>query len=521
MWPTPWLGGSGQAIQVGPTAISRDEGLANNSQEYPFEVFPPDVRESIGEACRNINAPASLVGSVFLGGMSLASQGLFDVSPAYGRKTPCNCFVIALADSGVGKTAVCESVFAPFREFEERVDCAYRQALPEYNRQQKLWNSLEQSFRKAIEKKKLKGECCDEEMQRWEEHAKDEPKPPKSIRFIYDDATQRAVKAGLNENGKSSGIISSAGGGVLTGPAFTTLFIYNQLWSGETIRSDRISTDSFVISGARCTILLCVQPGVFGKFLAGRGEDARENGFLARTFVVLAKAVPRPAGADVTGNSWEHLPKFQARVTSLLEQQYPGLGQQEPPERECLGFTPEAELRWRRFENRVKADMNPGGVFADFQDMAAKLPDNVARVAALFHVFDGKTGPIPEETVARAEKLCCWYADEFMGVFAGGQETVQEEADAVLLESWLSNELVNKAIGRLPKNQILQRGPNVLRNKARLDPALASLCDTGRIRIITEGKTRFVYLWSTPIFQGNYGCEGGANQWGANSHSSF
>jgi len=308
---------------------------------------------------------------------------------------------------------------------------------------------------------------------------------------------------------------------VLTGPAFTTLFIYNQLWSGETIRSDRISTDSFVISGARCTILLCVQPGVFGKFLAGRGEDARENGFLARTFVVLAKAVPRPAGADVTGNSWEHLPKFQARVTSLLEQQYPGLGQQEPPERECLGFTPEAELRWRRFENRVKADMNPGGVFADFQDMAAKLPDNVARVAALFHVFDGKTGPIPEETVARAEKLCCWYADEFMGVFAGGQETVQEEADAVLLESWLSNELVNKAIGRLPKNQILQRGPNVLRNKARLDPALASLCDTGRIRIITEGKTRFVYLWSTPIFQGNYGCEGGANQWGANSHSSF
>lgn len=457
---------------------------------YPFEVFPPVVRESIGEVCRNLSTPASLVGSVFLGGMSLAAQGLFDVSPAHGRKGPCSCFVLALAGSGVGKTPVCEKVFAPFHAFEERVDRTYREELPEFLSQHKLWRSLEQRFRKAIEKKKLKGECCDEETRRWETHTKEEPKPPKSIRLIYDDATQSAVKTGLNENGKSSGIVSSEAGEVLTGPAFTTLFIYNQLWSGEAIRSDRVSTDSFVISGGRCSILLCVQPQVFSKFLAGRGDNARENGFLARTFLVLSEAVPYSVDAPTPGNSWEHLPKFQALVSRLLEQLYPGLGQQESPEREILFFSPEAEHRWLQFERRVKADMNSDGRFTDFADLAAKLPDNVARVAALFHVFDGQTGAISAETVARAERLCSWYVEEFMGLFPCSPEKPQEEVDAGLLECWLSK--VCGSSGQIPKNHILQRGPRDLRKKTRLDPALDYLCDTGRIRLIMDGKTCFV-----------------------------
>lgn len=504
MYDLPWNEWTGPSGQFASMNTGWGQGQANNQQPYPFETFPSVVQESICEMVRNMNAPVSLIGSVFLGGMSLACQGLFDVSPAHGRDGPCSCYIAVLADSGVGKTSAVARVFAPFNAFEERSGDAFRKAQPEYQRQHKLWSSLEQRLRRAIEKKVLKGEPCDEEKQRWDDHAKQEPQPPKLVRQIFDDATQGAMKTSINEYVKSIGIISGEGGEVLTGPVFTKHFIFNDLWSGQSVRLDRVSTDSFVISGARCTILLCVQPGVFGAFLAGRGEDARESGFLARTFVVLAEAQQRPYGTEITGNSWEHLPKFQAEITRLLEQQFPGLGQLPPPERQCLVFAPEAERRWLMFERQVQDDTGPGRIFTDFKDLAAKLPDNVARVAALFHVFDGQTGPIPVETLDRAERLCCWYIDEFRGIFSGGQAQALEEADAALLDQWLTKISRQNGIVRLPKNQILQRGPDALRNKARLDPALDRLSLSGRIRIFMEGKTRFVYLNSAPAPLGNF-----------------
>ena len=126
----------------------------------------------------------------------------------------------------------------------------------------------------------------------------------------------------------------------------------------------------------------------------------------------------------------------------------------------------------------------------EYKDYVAKLTNNVVRVAAVFHVFKCDEGPISVATYLQAERLGCWFLDEYISLFPRETTVSPLENDANVLMSWLSIKLQG---GPVKVSVILQRGPCALRSKARRDAALALLVQRGDVVVSYVGKTQFVY----------------------------
>jgi putative DNA primase/helicase len=53
---------------------------------------------------------------------------------------------------------------------------------------------------------------------------------------------------------------------------------------------------------------------------------------------------------------------------------------------------------------RLKLNWRTGGELYDLRDVGSKAADNVARMAALFHVFAGSIGPIDFECMSNQRR---------------------------------------------------------------------------------------------------------------------
>lgn len=63
--------------------------------------------------------------------------------------------------------------------------------------------------------------------------------------------------------------------------------------------------------------------------------------------------------------------------------------------------------------------MGPEGVFEHAKDHASKLPENIARLAALIHSFDDLSEEeISLDTLLEAIDLVAYFSKEFMKVFS-------------------------------------------------------------------------------------------------------
>lgn len=460
--------------------------------EFPIDAYPPMVQEAVWAVQQDLHVPLALIAASFLGAMSLACQGVYDVSPRAGQSGPCGCYVLILAESGTGKSPVLDRVFAPFRQFERHSSAKYQQELADFKAKHRVWRTIEKALLSTVSKKTQKGKSTEFEQRLLLEHADKEPVPPKWLRLLYDDVTPEALKSCWYENGSSLAIVSAEAGEVLNGRAFANLYLFNQVWGGESVSSARNTSESFTVTDPRCSMTLCVQPEVFRRFIDGRGKAAVENGFLVRNLVVqieeqsVSSYVPVPA--DETA-----LSAFHEKVCALLDIYVKSQGE---GRRECLCFSQEATRRWQVFCSELKLQTQPGGHLAEFKDYVAKLSNHVVRVAALFHVFNGDEGKISVTTYLQAEKLCHWFAEEYLSLFPRDVQVSLHENDAGILLSWLTPRLQG---GPVRVREILQRGPYALRSKVRRDAALAFLVQQGCVSRMYAGKTALVCLPTQPF----------------------
>lgn len=89
--------------------------------------------------------------------------------------------------------------------------------------------------------------------------------------------------------------------------------------------------------------------------------------------------------------SWERCNDFSARIGELLILNR-ALLDSPKKERLTVRFSQEAEERWRDVFNEIETGIVEGGRFEGVADHASKLADNIARIAALLHFFDGRQG---------------------------------------------------------------------------------------------------------------------------------
>lgn len=470
---------------------------------FPVDYLPPLIRNAVLEMQGNTRFPLPLIVSSALGAVSLACQNSIDVQPPIGSASPCSLFMLLIADSGEGKTPSDHYFTKPIRDFEENEVRKAELALSEEKAYRSTWEIERKVIEAAIEKNRKKSLAADNAeqlnvefeslQQKLQAHLSKEPRPQPKHKLLHSNTTPAKIALDLHENWPSACLISDEAGSLFRGEAMRDLGLLNQLWDGTPLTVDRISSPSFTVRNARLTISLMVQGQILNNYLKGRGKDARDIGFIARCLVAFPCSTKGSRMVNNQPQLWNHLTTFQQRITEVLTRDKLDVAQGRQT-RHVLEFSQEAKNRWFDFRNGIEFDLNAGRYLSEVDDGASKIATNVARMAALFHFFEGREGAISADTLDCARSVCAWHMHEFKRLFSKNPEIPIEVSDANELEQsllrWRQNHPDMVAI---QKCLIAQYGPSQLRKNAyRREAAINTLILQNKIQIQLQGKIKCI-----------------------------
>lgn len=481
-----------------------------NPNNFPVESLPPLIKNAVLEMQDNTKFPLPLIVSSALGAISLACQNSIDVRLPMGSVSPCSLFMLLVADSGEGKTPVDHYFTQPISDFEENEARKLKDDLAQQKTHRSIWAIEHKAIERAITQNRKKNLSSDDPeqldllnaefenlKQKWEGHVLKELPPPRKYKLIFSNTTPAKIALDLYENWRSAGLISDEAGSLFRGGAMKDLGMLNQLWDGSTLSVDRVSSPSFNVKDARLTISLMVQGKILDDYVKGRGKNARDIGFIARCLVAFPSTTKGSRFLNDQPQSWIHLTKFQQRITEILTQDKLDVDQGRQT-RPILEFSQEAKNGWLKFRNNIELELNTGRYLSDVDDGASKISTNLARMAALFHFFEGRQGDIAYTNLYEAGVICSWYMHEFKRLFTKNPAIPIEVSDAAELEQYLLRWCQNHpGLNLIEKKKIAQYAPSQFRkNGLRREDALNKLISQNKIRITlgVNGKTQFVSL---------------------------
>ncbi|MCZ4315638.1 DUF3987 domain-containing protein [Comamonadaceae bacterium G21597-S1] len=466
---------------------------------YPVDALPPQLRDAVLEAQAFVQAPVALVACSALAVLSVAAQGLVNVRRDRHLVGPVSLYLLAVADSGDRKTT-CDGIFGPaLRHWESGQLVAMASELASHDAALSAFEAKKAGILEAIKHKRRRSQDTAKEEDELDALAREAPRPIVVPRLLYADATPEALAHALATGWPSAGVLSAEAGAVLGshGMAQDTILRYlallNVMWEGGEFLVDRRSKPSFQLRHRRLTFGLMAQPDAMRGFMDRAGTLPRGTGFIARFLIAWPASTQgtrayRPAPAAMPA-----VERHGRRITELLDaplstDAHGGLTPM------VLDFSPAAHAAWVRLHDRIEKELGVGGVYCAVRDVAAKAAENVARMAALFHVLEhGPVGMIGVEHVLGAEQVVCWHLHEARRLLAE-LDTPPALAAAVRLDTWLLHEARTTADPRIPTTRIYQYGPACVRDSRELKAALATLTERARARPQTQGRRRYVVV---------------------------
>lgn len=438
-------------------------------QPFPVDALPLSIQLLITEAAQKYQAPPEMIFQSCLSGISLASQPLYKVKRYDGAVTQVAVWMLCIATSGIRKTSIDRHFMTIFDDLKKGIDEA------------------------AL----LNESVSDNEAE----------KLPKSIKrkFKYSDATPQAVAHGLSQ-WASGALISNEAGGLLNSRTTSNLSMFNMIWDGQPYEVDRVSCESLSLENVYLTLNLMVQRKIFQKFLIKNGQFSRDSGFSARVLQSLIDEDnyigtrfedPRNIGAPV---NLPELDKYLSRIQELVKQSLTPdqLLINEPA---ILNFDWQAKRACLDFYNEIEFAMQKFQPLADIRDAGSKALDNMCRIAALFHIYDGAHGEITESSVQRAIEVICWYLNTFKYLY--GQRAIQQNVipDFLILENWIVKQLIKSPTQWALSKNTMRKNCSPLSKDKRFDHALNHLLFDQKVLMQKNGNADFV-TFNPSYFQG-------------------
>ena len=154
-----------------------------------------------------------------------------------------------------------------------------------------------------------------------------------------------------------------------------------------------------------------------------------------------------------------------------------------------MSLTEDAKAAWVVFHDEIEAQLANGGELYDIRDVASKVADNAARLAALFQLFEGSASAISADAFESASRVAAWHLNEAKRFF-GELALPVELADAARLDNWLIEYCKREKTHLVGKNHTRRNGP--LRNIAALENAIRELTDLDHIQLVKEEKPQII-----------------------------
>jgi putative DNA primase/helicase len=465
----------------------REIASSGPAHQFPVDDLPPLLREAVCEAQSVIQCPVPMVAASAIAALSTAAQGLADVQRDAQLCGPVSLYLLVIAESGERKSTADGWFFGALRDWQRgRVT----EMVPEVRRHHadfEAWMAEKDGVKQAIKALRKAGKPTDAKRDNLRSLEDCKPIGPLVPTLEIEDATPESIAHRLRFDWPSAALISAEAGAVLGGHAMgsdslqRTLALLNKLWSGEALRIDRRTKESFVLDGARLTCGLAIQREGLDAFLSATGALARGSGFLARFLLCEPKSTQgtrlyRSPPAETPARA-----RYVRALTDLLDLRLPmATGRLSPP---ALGLAPTAKGVWIDFYDEVERSLT--GDLREARDTAAKAADNVVRLAALFHILEnGPEGEITEASCRMATAVVTWFLFEARRFF---RETTPA-LTVTKLEQWLRTQPPEG----VPIRTVQQFGPYAARRPDSFKAAVAILTDAGRARIEGEHPPKLV-----------------------------
>lgn len=352
--------------------------------EFPIEVFPDWIRRHVEQVARELQAPVDLPAMLAVVALATCASKRAEVwLTATWREQLCLYVVVALPP-GAGKSPVFNLILGPLVDLERQL---LSEALPRIQAQATERAILEKLHKKAIDK----GEKA-EALSYVDEMALKpvEPEP----RLFVDDVTVEKLGEMLRDQGGRLALTSTEGGlfdqmiGRYSEKVKASLDPYLQMWSGDTVRVDRIARGSVVIDKPALNIGVTVQPSVIAA-LAERPE-LKGRGLTARFMYALPKSNVgyRDMMVDIELDE-----RVKADYDRRLAQMWRDMeAYSVSPLR--LEVTAQAKAEFMEWRQVLEHERRPGGVLTGLVEWSQKVESSVARLAGLLHLAHGKSGPL-------------------------------------------------------------------------------------------------------------------------------
>ena len=452
----------------------------------PAEPYPVDsLGDILGGAAKvlhdSVKAPLAMCCQSVLAAASLATQAHYDVMLPWGERKPLSLFLLTVGASGERKSGVDDLVLGAAKA-QERVDVgAYTLALERHEGDMAAWTQAVDAARKATPGGKHSAATAADIRAAVERCGEKPAAPVAPLRFVTDPTVEGLYK--LLATGQPSVALFSDEGGLLIGGhalnsdnALKTLARWSKMYDGAPFDRVRAGDGAGILYGRRMALHQLAQPDLMVSLLSDR--LANGQGFLARCLTAWPESTigTRHVERYEWAGERREMKRLFAVLKTLMEAK-PRTGQTEQElDPVQLPLSEDAKALAVAAGNQFETLMANGADLAELRDRAAKALENGCRIAGVLAVVEGgmATEIIETEHLERALVLVQWYLAEALRI-RGAAAVPQAVLDAEMLSTWLKE----KRVGVFRSKQVLNAGPNPLRNKPRLMAAITELVTCG------------------------------------------
>lgn len=467
-------------------------------EPYPLVALPETIRAAVEEVQNFVKAPVPLVASAALAAMSVVCQAHIDVERTTKLQGPTSLFLLTIADSGERKTT-CDGFFtSALRDYEKEQAEIAKPLLSQYQSDMTKWEAKKAGLKEAIKQGAKTGKPNTEREKELEELDLSKPEPPRVPRLIRGDDTPENLAWALAKEWPSAGTISSEAGLVLGSHGMgkdslmRNLGLLNILWDGKSHYIGRRTSESFEVDGVRLTVSLQIQETPIRDFANNSGGLARGTGFFSRFLIAWPESTQGTRSFKEAPDSWPALAEFNRKLRAVLERPA-DMTQEGMLTPTASRLSVEAKGFWVDFHDVIESELGTGGELCDVRDVASKAADNVARMAALFQLFEYDGGAVCLEAIEGASRIVAWHLNEARRFF-GELALPAELAEAGRLDAWLLAYCKSKREDQISVADIQKSGPSGLRTKAKIEAAMNTLEDSNRAWLVKDGKKRTVFV---------------------------
>ncbi|MEQ4744013.1 DUF3987 domain-containing protein, partial [Klebsiella michiganensis] len=219
-----------------------------------------------------------------------------------------------------------------------------------------------------------------------------------------------------------------------------------------------------------------------------QGDYAVGSGFLSR-FMITGVTSKRGHRSPVKNNSKNNIVRFHNRIKELLQLSEERCENNEKYKYLYLSEEAQSALAvvYENIESRILKD---NGKHPVVEGMLSKMPENIVRLAGMFHLFSDEHGnEISERNIKAGAETAYFYYQQALDAISLCSDSTEHNAD--VLYKWLLNykdpdvnypQILNTTT-ILNKMIVRRKGPYALRNSRKLNDALSYLEEDEKIRI--------------------------------------